>query len=370
MYKIYEPYLPPKSAEYAKEAIDSKWISSLGNYPEKSSRLLGEKMGVKYALLVNNGTSATHLTTICLKKFLPDVNRIIVPSACYVAAYNSLIYEGYKDIIAADLDIDTWNMSIDKNELNENTAIMAVHNLGGIINIPKLLKEHKLPIIEDNCEGFFGSYENNPSGSKSFCSSLSFFGNKNITTGEGGAFLTNEKDVYEFALKVHGQGQSSTRYIHDELGYNYRMTNVQAGLLLGQLEEYDYIHNEKKRVFNRYRQNLKNLTGLSLQSIEEGCDHSMWMMGVRFHCAKSYAESNVFFKDENIETRPMFYSYDKHAHLSLEGPHENSDILQNQIAVFPSHIFLKNEEVDEICDRIIGYNSLVFQSWANENDLI
>jgi perosamine synthetase len=370
MHKIYEPYLPRKSLEYAKEAIDSGWISSLGDYPEKSSRLLGEKLGVKYALPVNSGTSATHLTAISLKKFFPNIDEVLVPSACYIAAYNSLIYEGYKNIVAIDLDIDTWNMSIDKIKLNKNSAIMAVHNLGGIINVPKLLKNHNSPIIEDNCEGFFGKYEGNPSGSKSFCSSLSFFGNKNITSGEGGAFLTNEKDVYEFALKIHGQGQTSTRYIHDELGYNYRMTNIQAGLLLGQLEEYEYIYSEKKRVFDRYSQNLKNQTFLSLQSAEDGCDHSMWMIGVRFHCAKSFAKSSHFFKSNNIETRPMFYSYDKHTHLSLKGSHTNSDILQNQIAVFPSHIFLKNEEIDEICDRIIAYNSLVFQNWADKNDLI
>lgn len=370
MHKIYEPYLPDKSLEYAKQAIDSKWVSSLGQYPEKSSRILGEKLGVKYALPVNNGTSATHLTTISLRKFFPSINEIIVPSACYVAAYNSLVYEGYKNIIAADLNIDTWNMSVDEVKLNKNSAIMAVHNLGGIINVPKLSRKYNSPIIEDNCEGFFGRYEGNSSGSKSFCSALSFFGNKNITSGEGGAFLTNEKDVYEYALKVHGQGQTETRYIHDVLGYNYRMTNVQAGLLLGQLEDYEYIYSEKKRVFNRYVKNLKNQSYLSLQSIEEDCDHSMWMLGVRFHCAESFSKSSAFFNSKNIETRPMFYSYNKHLHLSIKGPHSNSDILQDQIVIFPSHIFLKNEDIDEICDRIIAYNSLVFQNWADKNDLI
>lgn len=370
MHKLYTPYIPESSRIYAKEAIDSGWISSLGKYPKEASKLLAEKMGVKYALLANNGTSATHLTTISLKKFFPNVNTIIVPSACYVAAYNSLHYEGYKDIIASDLDLDTWNMSINENDINENTAIMAVHNLGGVINIPNLKKEYSAPIIEDNCEGFFGSYDGFPSGSKSFCSSLSFFGNKNITTGEGGAFLTNEKDVYEYALKVHGQGQTNQRYIHDTLGYNYRMTNIQAALLLGQLEEYDFILSEKRRIFKRYQENLKDQELISLQSPEEGSSHSLWMFAARFKLSKSYTESESFFYKEGIETRPMFYSYDKQKHLTIRGPHKNSDALQNQIVIFPSHIALTNSDVDYICDRIISYSSLLFNNWAEENDFL
>lgn len=370
MYKLYVPYIPESSLNYAQEAIKSGWISSLGEYPKKASEVLAEKMESKYALLVNNGTSATHLTTICLRKFFPNTTRVIVPSACYVAAYNSLLYEGYKDIIACDLDLDTWNMSINKNQIKENTAIMAVHNLGGIINVPKLKKEHGVPIIEDNCEGFFGSYNGSPSGSKSFCSSLSFFGNKNITTGEGGAFITNEKDVYEYALKVHGQGQTNTRYIHDILGYNYRMTNIQAALLLGQLEDYDFISSEKLRVFKRYQENLKDQELVSLQSLEEGSSHSCWMFAARFKLAKSFIDSENFFKDYGIETRPMFYSYNKHNHIDITGCHRNSDILQKQLVLFPSHIGLTNSDIDYICDRIISYSGVLFNTWANENDLI
>lgn len=370
MYKLYDPYIPELSRAYAKEALDSGWISSLGKYPKEASKLLAEKMGVNYALLVNNGTSATHLTTISLKKFFPNIDTVIVPSACYVAAYNSLLYEGYKDIIASDLDLDTWNMSVDKNDVNKNTAIMAVHNLGGIINIPKLKKEHDIPIIEDNCEGFFGSYEGSPSGSKSFCSSLSFFGNKNITTGEGGAFLTNEKDVYEYALKIHGQGQTDERYIHDELGYNYRMTNIQSALLLGQLEEYDFILNEKRRIFKRYQENLKGQELISLQSLEEGSSHSLWMFAVKFKLSKSYTESESFFLKEGVETRPMFYSYNKQKYLTIRGSHKNSDTLQDQIVIFPSHIGLKNSDVDSICDRIISYSCLLFNNWAEKNNFI
>ena len=370
MHNLYIPYLPESSKEYANDAINSGWISSLGKYPEIASNLLAEKMGVKHALLTNNGTTATHLTTICLKEFFPNVKNVIVPGACYVAAYNSLVYENYKEIRASDLDLDTWNMSIKPDTVDDHSAIMAVHNLGGIINIPKLLSKYNVPIIEDNCEGFFGSYEGKPSGSKSFCSSLSFFGNKNITTGEGGAFITDNENVYEFAKKVHGQGQTQTRYIHDILGYNYRMTNIQAALLLGQLEEYEYILQEKNRVYNRYQENLKDNKFISFQKNEANTIHSMWMMGIKFHHLSSYEDSYNFFNLSEIQTRPMFYPHNRHKHLSIHGSCPNSEILHNQVTLFPSHIFLSNNDIDHICSRIIDFTGVIFQQWADKNDFI
>lgn len=370
MHKLYIPYLPEKSKEYAKKAIDSSWISSLGEYPELVSNLLAEKNGVKYALLTNNGTAATHLTTICLREFFPKVSNIIVPSACYVAAYNSLIYEGYKNLFCADLDLDTWNMSIKDDDIKSESAIMAVHNLGGIINVPDLSSKYNIPIIEDNCEGFFGNYENSPSGSKSFCSALSFFGNKNITTGEGGAFITNDENVYEFAKKVHGQGQTSKRYIHDVLGYNYRMTNIQAAILLGQLEDYDYILSEKSRVYNRYKHNLKSNKFISFQASENNTTHSMWMMGIKFHLLNSYKQASKFFGSSGVETRPMFYPHYFHNHLSIEGSCLNSEVLQKQVVLFPSHILLSNNDIDDICSKINDFTGYLFQEWGDKNDLL
>ena len=240
--------------------------------------------------------------------------------------------------------------------IREGDAVFAVHNLGNIINVPSIKKRFGCPVIEDNCEGFFGVYSGKPSGSEALCSSLSFFGNKNITCGEGGAFLTNNKDVYEFAMKLRGQGQSDVRYVHDELGYNYRMTNIQAAILLGQLQESENILKEKQRVFSRYRKNLRDVPGLLLQKTEQGTSSSLWMFGVRFDGFNgAYTLGSSFFKNRGIDTRPMFYSYKRHKHINFEGNDRVASIINSQVVVFPSFPELQNEEIDYICKKIISF---------------
>lgn len=351
MIPIYKPYLPPKSVEYAKSAIDSTWISSLGEYVERATDSLREIMGCRYVILLNNGTSATHLVTKSLYRFNPNTKRILIPSACYVAAYNSLLYDNFGwDVECVDLDLQTWNMKI--NSVHEGDVIYAVHNLGNIINVKDLKRKYGCTIIEDNCEGFFGSYEGVSSGTESLCSAMSFFGNKNITCGEGGAFMTNDKDIFDYATKVKGQGQTTKRYIHDVLGYNYRMTNIQAAILLGQLEDIQYIRSSKKRVFDRYKSNLSPVKGISLQKEEPNTHHSMWMFGVFFHNLLSYDHAHAYFSEKGIETRPMFYPYTAHRHLNFTGQSVVADRINRGVVVFPSHGELSDEKIDYICDQI------------------
>jgi len=355
MIPVYKPSISAKSAHYANDAIKSSWVSSTGKYVDLASEKLSEVGGYKYALLTNNGTAATHLVVRALKKTRPDIKKIIVPSACYVAAYNSLVYDNNEWAVeCVDLNLNTWNMEIDKVE--EGSAIFAVHNLGNIINVPDLKQKFNCPIIEDNCEGFFGSYAGYSSGTQSLCSSLSFYGNKNITCGEGGAFLTNDKNIYEYASKLRGQGQSEVRFIHDELGYNYRMTNIQAALLLGQLEDSNSIIESKKRIFSRYKENLKNIPNVKLQIEEENTTHSKWMFGIKIPGSKGYDVAKDFFMAAAIDTRPMFYSYRAHKHLNFSGKDINAKLINKEVVVFPSFPDLTNLEIDYICEKIIKFS--------------
>lgn len=341
MIPIYRPYLTEKTISYCKEALESGWISSIGEYIEKATEKLKNKIGCKYVLLVNNGTAATHLCVKALKKRYPKTKKVFVPSSCYVAAYNALLYDQNDwTIEAIDIDIDTWNMNIP--DYKENDAIMAVHNLGNIIN----LKDVSCPVIEDSCEAIFATVKQQ----KSLCSSLSFFGNKNITTGEGGAVITDDEEVFRFLSKVAGQGQTKKRYIHDELGYNYRMTNIQAAMLLGQLEDYELIQNKKRNIFTTYDNLLDGINGVLKQKIE--IDHSFWMYGVRILGSESYEYNNRFFSEYNIETRPMFYPFTKHSHLKIKGEHKNIDLIHKDIVLLPSYPELKQIDIEYICDKI------------------
>jgi perosamine synthetase len=354
MIPVYKPYISELSGEYARKAIESSWISSIGEYIEKATEKLSFMTGSKYTILVNNGTSATHLVAKTLFRFHPEVKRVLVPSACYVAAYNSLLYDGVSwDIECVDLNLHTWNMNLDGFDVLDTDAIFAVHNLGNIINVPLLKRNHRCVVIEDNCEGMFGRYDGVCSGTASLCSSLSFFGNKNITCGEGGAFMTNDEEVYKFITKVKGQGQTNKRYIHDVLGYNYRMTNIQAAILLGQLETSDFIFDQKRHVFDRYRKNLCCLPDIDIQANEDGCEHSMWMFGVRFQELTSYDIAHRFFMEAGIETRPMFYPYTAHSHLNMRGDDSIARLVNNSVVILPSYGELTDEQIDYICEKVI-----------------
>ena len=356
MIPIYRPYLPKKSLIYAHEALDSGWISSLGKYKNLCEEKLKEKFGYKYVLLTNNGTSAIYLVAKCLKEKYPNINRVVVPNSCYVAAYNAFLYDKDFQLVCYDINMDTWNIKIDN--ILENDAILIVHNLGNIFNIPKLKRNINNIIVEDNCEGIGGIHEGTYSGTESLCSSLSFFSNKNITSGEGGAFCTNDEELYNYANIVHGQGQSSKKYIHSVLGNNYRMTNIQAAILYGQLEIFDEIMYRKKEIFNYYTKEFSDIENIRTQKVEENCSHSNWMYGIRIIGNSCYEDVEKYFNEWEIETRPMFYPINYHSHLKdiqVKGE-TNSKILSKECFMIPSYPELEKDDQNYIIRIIKNYS--------------
>lgn len=359
MIPIYKPYLPSNSLRYAHEAIDSTWISSSGKFLEKATELLSEYLGTSYVQLVNNGTSATHLVSKALVYKHPNINKIILPNNVYVAAWNSFLYDKEFDIALGEPNLSTWNIDLEScPPLDADMAVCFVHNLGNIVNVPKFMRENPgVVCVEDNCEGLSGEYEGNKSGTKSLASSLSFFGNKTITSGEGGAVVVADEDTYEYLKCIQGQGQSKERYVHSHLGYNYRMTNVQAAILAGQLEIISEILEMKSGLFNFYREGLSSVDGVSLQRQEEGTAHSNWMFSVRIHGSSGYEDSSRFLCERGIETRPMFYPSSKHDHIKAsslvaKGTETNAEILNRECIILPSFPELSKKELDHIVESI------------------
>lgn len=362
---IYKPYLTKESLKYAHEALDSTWFSSSGKYLELSTEFLKELLNVKNLKLVNNGTSATHLVVKSMLRHRPSIEEVIVPNNCYVAAWNSIIYERLK-IIPVEADMETWNVDLDKlssilqTKNPHKTAIMIVPNLGNIINTKKLKRENPdFIFIEDNCEGFYGKYEGDFSGTGCLASSLSFFGNKTITSGEGGAFITNDDSLFEFINKVQGQGQTNVRYVHDELGYNYRMTNVQAAILYGQLQILNEIVERKEELFNYYRSELSSLVDSKLlyfQKQEDNIKHSNWMFGIRMQTPSK--EIQNFLAKKGVDTRPMFYDILKHNHLVKQAKNTEikiAETLQKNSFIIPSYPSITGEERSRVVNSIKEY---------------
>lgn len=364
MIPIYKPYLPAKSLSYAHDALDSTWLSSQGRYLSMVQEKLKDLLGVKYVLPMNNGTTACHMMAKCLYKF-HDRYEVIVPNNVYAAAWNGFLFDNTCDLVSIDADLNTWNF--DLQELDKaitshpRAAILVVHNIGNIINVPELKRKYPDRIfLEDDCEGFLGEYEGVKSGTASYASAISFFGNKNITSGEGGAFITNDEETFNFAKRIHSQGQSNKRFVHSDLGYNYRMTNVQAALLYGQLEILPDILQMKQQVFDTYRVALKDRSDVLIQTSDPSTKNANWMFGVRVPGNPDYETAEAHFKNNGVEIRPMFYPINHHSYL-LDNPCVswtdtiNAEILNKECFILPSFPELAGDEQRHILKVLNDY---------------
>ncbi len=348
---IYEPYLK-NYKKSALDAIESEWISNHGKYIKLATDKLSEYLNVPYVILMANGTCATHCLFISLKYKYPNIKKIYLPNNVYVAVYNCCFMEYSKENIEImNINENTWNMEESDEyilSLEPESAIVIVHNLGNIINVDRI-KELRPDIIllEDNCEGLFGKYNGKYTGTSNsiLCSSISFYGNKTITTGEGGAFLTQDEDLYNYIKKVYSQGMSDRRYVHDTHAYNYRMTNIQAAFLYDQLNDIDTVLNLKRNVFKNYEELLGDLIEsgkVSLQKVNNECERANWMFALKLNNNnKTIDELNNYFEENKIEIRPFFYPVTSHLHLSdlkiNDNNKETSLILNKNIIMIPSY---------------------------------
>ena len=368
MIPIYKPYFTKESLKYAHDAIDSTWISSHGKYLSMVEEKLKEITQAKYAILTINGTAATHLVACALKFKYPKIDNIIVPSNVYIAAWNMFIVNPKFFLDPIDANIQTWNF--DWQSLNfetrlkkypGTTAILVVHNLGNIINVPKLKETYpgkflnEIPIVEDNCEGFLGEYNGMPTGKASLAYSVSFFGNKTVTSGEGGAFFTDDEEIYNEMNRVRAHGITSEKFVFDGIGYNYRMTNVQAALLYGQLEIKKEITERKQEIFDLYEKELKHEL-IYFPKEEEGVKNPNWMFGVRFDLSKEKIDQlQLHLHYNDIETRPMFPPMNYHKHMVHMGKFPVSKKLYETILIIPSYPELSHSEVKFICKTIKNF---------------
>lgn len=363
MIPIYKPYLS-KYKTSAINTIDEEWISNHGIYVENASNKLKEIIGTKYCILMNNGTSATQCLIYALKYKYPNIDKIYVPNNVFIAPINCTL-NLFKPSQIEVMRINDKTLNIDTSEeyiksLEGNSAVLIVHNLGNIINVPRLQKlRPDLIFIEDNCEGIFGKYENNYSGTQSLCSALSFYGNKTITTGEGGAFLTNDTDIYNYISKLYSHGMTNKRYVHDVIGNNYRMTNVQAAFLYEQLNDIHHILELKKNIFKNYIQIIdKNIHKFNHRIInikkEENTNVSKWMYCMIIKDIH-YDDFENYMNNNGISIRPLFYDFRQHKHLNdLNYKYEELDIF-NYGFFLPSYPELSYNNQEYIVNVITKY---------------
>jgi perosamine synthetase len=362
MIPVYQPTVYKASAH---EAVESGWISNHGPFVGKATELLKQAVGCRHAILMSNGTAATHAMFLALKCLHPHIRKIYVPDHVYVAAWNAALMAFPAHMLEVlPAHPDTYNVEWTDDRLaslDRDAAVLIVHNMGQIVNVPRLKRlRPDLVFVEDACEGLFGKYSASSCVGASdavLCSSASFYGNKIITSGEGGAFLTNHDEVAAYVRHVYTQGMTGTQFVHDMLAYNYRMTNVQAAFLYDQLQDLNAILAQKRRVFEQYRAALSALPGIVLPRSEEGTEAAPWMVSIRMVGHQMPPQDTAaFFRSRGVETRPFFYSYTAHEHLkglvsatAAAAAAAAEPLLHHEYLVLPSSPSLTADQIAKVC---------------------
>ena len=307
---IYKPDLSGNEKKYVNECLDTSWISSRGRFVNEFEARFAERIGIAHAASVSNGTVALHLALMALG--IGPGDEVIVPTLTYIASANAVAYTGATPVFVDSLR-DTWQIDpedVRRHITSRTRAIMPVHLYGQACDMDALTviaREHRLFVVEDCAEAFGTFYKGRHVGTFGDISTFSFFGNKTITTGEGGMVISNDKTLIERSRHLKGQGLAAHReYWHDVVGYNYRMTNIQAAIGLAQLERADEFIARKRSLAERYKTALRSVP---VEVHAEALDtvHSYWMFSILVERADQREPLRKHLAEAGIETRPLFY---------------------------------------------------------------
>jgi len=358
MIPVYQPYLTRREKEYVNQCLDSTWISSKGEFITRFESQFARYIGASHATSVCNGTVAIHLALLALGVGPGD--EVIVPTLTYVASVNTIVQSGATPVFVDSLR-STWQIDpedVRRKITSRTKAVMAVHLYGLPCEMDELLalcKEHGLFLVEDCAEAFGTYYKGRHAGTFGDIATFSFFGNKTITTGEGGMVVAKERDVFERAYHLKTQGVSPTReYWHDVVGYNYRMTNICAAIGVAQLEHADSIREKKRCVANWYSAGLK---GLPLKIHEEipGTQHSYWMCSIEVESAELRQPLRDHLRAANIETRPVFYPAHTLPPFATNASFPAAESISARGINLPSYPALSRDDVNMICEEIRAF---------------
>ena len=359
---VAEPSIGEEELKLVCEAVRSGWVSSKGEFIEEFEEKFAKYIGPKYGIATSNGTSALHLALTALEIGYKD--DVIIPTLTFASVANTVIYTGSKPVLI-DSHPEYWCINPEKieNKIGKKTkAIILVHLYGhpcDMETIMKIAKDHNLYVIEDCAEAHGAEYKGKKVGSFGDVACFSFYGNKIITTGEGGMCLTKDKDVAEKMriLRNHGM-RPEKRYWHEVVGFNYRMTNLQAALGVAQLEKIDMFVRRKREIAETYNLLLKDVKGVTLPPEMPWARNVYWMYSILIS-EKEFGVGRdklmIELAEDGVETRRFFYPvhimppYKKYA--GGDSFHA-ADRFSSCGINLPSSIKLKDKEIQEITQLI------------------
>jgi perosamine synthetase len=363
MIPVNRPIITRDDSKSIFKAVKSGWISSAGPEIKNFEKKLSNFIGKNYASTVSSGTAALEISLRCLN--LKREDEVIIPNFTIISNLLAVIKSGAKPI-AVDCDLKTWNMDIDKIKkaiTKKTKAIIATHIYGYPIEIDlikKICEKKKIVLIEDAAEMIGHEYKKKKCGFFGDLSIFSFYANKHITTGEGGMVLTNDKKLYKkiesFKNLCFGK---INRYNHEDIGWNYRFTNLQAALGVSQLKRINSIIKKKKVIGKLYYKHLKDNKNIYIQSPKfKEMENIYWVVGVvilKKNFTADYVKEKLF--KFGIDTRSFFWPMNKQKivkkyNIKLSGNFKNSEHISKYGFYLPSGLGTTKKEIKFICSKL------------------
>jgi perosamine synthetase len=358
---LAQPDLGGNEGRYVQECIATSWISSHGRFISEFEAAAAELAGTKHAIATNNGTTALHLALVALGVGPGD--EIIVPTVTYVATANAVIYCGATPVLV-DVEPGTLNISLEdvaRKITPKTRGVIPVHLYGVPANVSglrELCDAEGLFMLEDAAEAHGATLDGRKVGSFGEAAIFSFFGNKIVTTGEGGAVTTNDDDLATKLRLYRGQGMDpAQRYWFPVVGYNYRMTNIQAAIGLAQLERFDEFISARAAIATRYLENFTAIGDeIELTSVPANASPVPWLQNVFLRDADAPRRAAMmgYLTEQHVDSRPVFYPMHVLPVFETDTPFPVADDWSARGISLPLHTALSVDDVDRVCDALVS----------------
>jgi len=323
MLLLSGPNMGGNEWKYVKDCLDTGWVSSVGSYVDQFEKMSAEFAGTKYAVATSSGTTALHICLVMLG--VNNNDYVITPNITFIATCNSIKYTG-ADPVFIDTDVNSWQMDLDlleeflinETEQRDNVCyykkdgrripvIMPVHVLGNMCDMDRLLTiagKYNLIVVEDSTEALGSYYKGRHAGSFGLMGTFSYNGNKIITTGGGGMIVTNDEALAKKAKHLTTQAKSDPfEYVHDEIGYNYRLVNVAAAMGVAQMEQLPGFIKRKYEIIDLYKQELQGIGDIRFQQVSDDVKPNWWLPTIMTEKQKAVLK---ILNDNKMQSRPFW----------------------------------------------------------------
>jgi len=358
--------------KYVKDCLDTGWVSSVGAYVDQFEKMSAEFAGTKYAVATSSGTTALHICLVMLG--VNEHDYVIAPNITFIATCNSICYTGARPILI-DTDENNWQMDLDllesflDNETEQRNGVcyhrkdgkripvlMPVHVLGNICDMDRLMQiaaKHNLTVVEDSTEALGSYYKGKHAGSFGLMGTFSYNGNKIITTGGGGMIVTDDEALAKKAKHLTTQAKSdSFEYIHDEIGYNYRLVNVAAAMGVAQMEQLPDFITRKKEIIALYKKQLEGVGDISFQQVSDNVNPNWWMPTIKTSRQRDVLK---ILNDHKMQSRPFWVPMNQLRMFTSDiyyQQNDRSDFVYKHCLSIPCSTYITDEDIMAVSAKI------------------